>query len=439
VHGGIDVNLSLSGRDHDEERPGVTHGRSEQREIAFPGGIRREFIRSAIEYDEQRAPIQYWYNTYFDFNANSNDPGRHLNPRLQDIPCPWVPDGIPNPTIYWEEDTAEDEDTGAQRRELRDIPEDYDTLMLDRENGDNEEIKAAGVRAKHLSGDDAPSEGHSYALSIFGTPIVLTCIDDTKLVLDVWQNKATQRFRLVTYAGRLGFICSGANGGKGRYLGYNSHGVLNCAAYYQRGWENVELRADPAGGFMLWMDDRGKVPVSQTSYTELRVQAPSTTRFSFTKVDIYPSPWEAAQVHHNWGHPPSLTDCPVEGGLYAILLYGTERALTCVDGTSLRLRDFERSAEQRFQCTLYQGHVGFICKGADNGGRYLGFDGSERLACQAYYQRDWEHIEVRPDTLGGFTFWMKKDSKLAPVAKVNEDELMMRAASSTRFGFRKVH
>lgn len=54
--GGIDVNLSL----------GNQNQYSEQNEIAFPGGIRREFILSAREYDSNGRIVRHYVNPVFE-------------------------------------------------------------------------------------------------------------------------------------------------------------------------------------------------------------------------------------------------------------------------------------------------------------------------------------------------------------------------------------
>jgi hypothetical protein len=136
---------------------------------------------------------------------------------------------------------------------------------------------------------------------------------------------------------------------------------------------------------------------------------------------------------------PKPGDFPVEGHKYSIQIYGATTAFTCINGTEMRLRQYNGSSTQRFRCTSYDSHMGFICEGADNGnGRYLGYDSSETLACQAYYQRDWEHIDALAGSQGGYMLWMKKDSHFALVSKVTSDEVKMMATSSTRVSFVKM-
>jgi hypothetical protein len=95
---------------------------------------------------------------------------------------------------------------------------------------------------------------------------------------------------------------------------------------------------------------------------------------------------------------PKPGDFLIEGHHYAIKLYGTTKAFICVNGTSLWLHNYNGWNTQRFRYTYYDGHMGFIYEGADNGkGRYLGYDSYETLACQAYYQRGWEYINALAD------------------------------------------
>ncbi|KAF1963066.1 hypothetical protein CC80DRAFT_588534 [Byssothecium circinans] len=133
------------------------------------------------------------------------------------------------------------------------------------------------------------------------------------------------------------------------------------------------------------------------------------------------------------------TVLPIAGCKYAIKIWGTNSAFTCVDNTEMRLRYYCGSTTQRFRCTYYEGNMGFICEGADGGkGRYLGYDSYETLSCQAYYQRGWEHINVMSEEGGGYKLWMTKDDHFAPVQKVNTDTVKMMATSTTRVEFVKV-
>jgi hypothetical protein len=85
AYGGIDINLSLG---HD-------HQYSNQREIAFPGGIRPEFIRTAREYDGDGRIIRIWANGGFDPSAN----GASHSPDLRQFPDPVCGSRIP--VVYW--------------------------------------------------------------------------------------------------------------------------------------------------------------------------------------------------------------------------------------------------------------------------------------------------------------------------------------------------
>ncbi|KAF8651597.1 hypothetical protein AX16_004687 [Volvariella volvacea WC 439] len=94
AHGGIDVNLSLGSRSPWRN----------QREIAFPGGIRPEFIRSAREYEITTDPetgrqssrvIRLWVNCGFDPTAN----GPRHSARLVEFPDPVCQSSIE--VVYW--------------------------------------------------------------------------------------------------------------------------------------------------------------------------------------------------------------------------------------------------------------------------------------------------------------------------------------------------
>ncbi|KAI1273594.1 hypothetical protein F5Y07DRAFT_411191 [Xylaria sp. FL0933] len=422
AHGGIDVNLSL----------GYHHRYFNQREIAFPGGIRPEFIRTAREYNSEGRIVRIWVNGGFDIAAS----GQAHSSRLCQLPDPVC--GSQVPVVYW---WGEDPDQpGPSHRELRNANSQLDAM---REEGDQavDTLMAEGnpiLPVKFISGDDAPTDGHEYAINILGTTKVLTSTNNTKLTLETWHGQDTQRFRCVTYDGYTGFICKGAGGGSGRYMGYNSSEVIVFQAHYQGKWEHVLPRADPAGGFTLWMfKDDHLAPILQVSATQFKMMAQSDTRFGFTQLDNLST--SASTPPDFWGQWPSGTDHPGEGHTYAIKIYGTNKAFTCVDKTELALHDFTGDQTQRFRCVTHDGFMGFICEGADYGkGRYLGFDSSETLSCQAYYQRKWENFHARADPAGGFKLYMKKDDHLAPVAKVGADKMKMMAESETRVSFTKL-
>ncbi|XDG03957.1 hypothetical protein ABKA04_003572 [Annulohypoxylon sp. FPYF3050] len=422
--GGIDVNLSL----------GYEHRYFNQREIAFPGGIRPEFIRTAREYGPDGRLVRIWANPGFDCTAS----GESHASRLCQLPDPVC--GPHVEVVYWTGDDP-DQQPRSPHRELRDTTDQLDAM---REPGDPAEEELTDdcypiLPVKFISGDDAPVEGRDYAINLLGTTEVLTCVNDTELIQEKWHGRDTQRFRCVNYNGFTGFICAGAGGGSGRYLGYNSSEVLVCKAYYQRQWEHIFVRPEPAGGFKLWMfKDENLAQVTKVDNTQFKMVAKSNTRFGFTRLDDLTT--RATWPPDFWGMRPSRTDPPIENHVYAIKLYNTNKAFTCVDSTEMRLRDWTGDQTQRFRCTLYNGYMGFICEGADGGsGRYLGYDRFEILSCQAYYQRDWEHIFVRADPAGGFKLWMKKDDRLAPVAEeVGAGQMKMLAESETRVSFTRL-
>jgi len=61
AYGGIDVNRAIPGNPYQEER-----------ELAFPGGIRRELIRLAYEYHHGNLVAVHWNEGYFNTNQNAN-------------------------------------------------------------------------------------------------------------------------------------------------------------------------------------------------------------------------------------------------------------------------------------------------------------------------------------------------------------------------------
>ncbi|KAL7807569.1 ADP-ribosylation [Trichoderma aethiopicum] len=256
AYGGIDVNVSIIRR----------HRLAGQKEIAFPGGIRREFIRSALEYDSNGHYVRYWINTHFDLNAN----GPKHSPDLSQIPNHLFPDNVD--TVFFDEnEEASSDHDHTERLAAAQVQESdgFDDFMT--ADGSEEEIRFMGAFFKTLSEHYAPEVGREYAINILGTSMVLTCKNDVDLVLDLWQGKDGQRFRCTEQDGFTGFNCVGAGGGRGRYLGYNSQEWLACSATKQETWEQFFVRAHPKGGFQLWMskDDR-LAPVRQIDRTTLR-------------------------------------------------------------------------------------------------------------------------------------------------------------------------
>lgn len=78
-HGGIDINATL----------GDANPRYDLHQVAFPGSIRREFIRAAREwYGSQLRRV--WDNPYFDNTASGAD----LSPPLKRLPAPIRPPGV---------------------------------------------------------------------------------------------------------------------------------------------------------------------------------------------------------------------------------------------------------------------------------------------------------------------------------------------------------
>ena len=81
AHGGIDVDRSLVDVSADLRKG----------DVAFPGGIRCDFVRSAIEYDPTGKPVRYWLNGNFDLEAN----GAPYIPKTDELPPHVYPPGIP--------------------------------------------------------------------------------------------------------------------------------------------------------------------------------------------------------------------------------------------------------------------------------------------------------------------------------------------------------
>ncbi|PTB73981.1 ADP-ribosylation [Trichoderma longibrachiatum ATCC 18648] len=194
AYGGIDVNGSIGHR----------HRFAGQNEVAFPGGIRREFIRSALEYDSNGHYVRYWINMHFDLNAN----GPEHSPDLSQVPNHLFPENVEIVFFDENEEAASDHHHIELRAATQSQESDeYDDFMT--ADGSEVEIRFMGTFFKTLSEDYAPEVGHEYAINILGTSMVLTCKNDVDLVLDLWQGKDSQRFRCTEQDGFTGFICDG--------------------------------------------------------------------------------------------------------------------------------------------------------------------------------------------------------------------------------------
>ncbi|KAL6303072.1 hypothetical protein BKA93DRAFT_750835 [Sparassis latifolia] len=121
AHGGIDVNESLG-----------THHHQHQHGVAFAGGIRREFVRTAVEYcliensdgtTEDRI-VRVYYNPYFDWNAS----GRGHGSRLPDLPQDEFGSlGVEEVNVIFDDNSGKA--TKSHKRELRSAVDEEDILM----------------------------------------------------------------------------------------------------------------------------------------------------------------------------------------------------------------------------------------------------------------------------------------------------------------------
>lgn len=417
--GGIDVNLSL----------GYNHRFFNQREIAFPGGIRREFIRTAREYDRNGRVVRIWVNG--DFNVTANGPRHSSDPwQLPDPVC-----GSKIPAVYWKAGPRQNPHipTSSRSDVMRELGDPaVDDLM---------DSHFPRLPVNFVGGNDAPeTDNREYAINMLGTTNVLTCVNGTELTISGWEGLSTQRFRCVINYGYMGFFCVGA-GSTGRYLGYNRSSRLRCSATSQSWWEHIFPRADPAGGFVFWMFDgnslapvhfEGGVQFVMTSY-----QISSTTRFCFTRLgNILSLPprdcWSVCSVG---------TDSPEDGHTYAIKIFGTSKAFTCVRSFDMQLSEWMGYGTQRFRCTIASGDMGFFCVGANGSkGGFLGYNRAGTLVCQASRQNKWEHFHVRADPTGGFKMWMYWYKSFAPVTQTTSDELKVTGmqTSMVRVSFQKL-
>ena len=107
----------------------------------------------------------------------------------------------------------------------------------------------------------------------------------------------------------------------------------------------------------------------------------------------------------------------------------------------MRVRDYTGSELQQFQCTLYNGYMGFLCHAADNGsGGYLGLNGWV-LWCSAKCPRENEHIDASAHPDGGFTLRMMKSTRNgtspAPLSVDDESEMKV-VGNGAGIGFQLV-
>lgn len=420
--GGIDVNLSL----------GTSLRYSGQMEIAFPGGIRPEFIRSAREYDEQGRAVRVWANGGCNLTSNGKSHSVHLG----QLPLPLS--GRSLEVVYFGNEPADQQDgPGTSCQPHQDNDGDGNPMKEDGQSEEDRDDALDGQcpvlpnRAIFISGDDAPTVGCEYAISIFGTSKVLTCLTNETVGLHTWKGLTTQRFLCTERDGFMGFKYA-FTGNSWKYIGRNSGQYLACFADRQEKWENIFARANPAGGFTLWISDSDKLAsVNRLNLTEFRImtsQSTSAIRFGFTRLHRLAAP--VSPSPGLWGVRPDGTGSPEEGRVYVIVLYGTSKALTYVD-TKIQLHDWTDLKAQRFLCCRTNGHTGFLYDKA-NGSRvsYLGYDSGGVLHCREEWHGLWENFFPRAvsGVSGGFELWMEKDGRLRSAA---QEGITMRLMDTT--------
>jgi hypothetical protein len=138
---------------------------------------------------------------------------------------------------------------------------------------------------------------------------------------------------------------------------------------------------------------------------------------------------------------PSGTDRPSDGQAYSIKVYETNKVFTAVNGTELALRDCQGTPNQRFRCTLYEEHAGFVCEGADNGkGDYLAHADDDSLRVDGQVQRDNQYVYAKPHTDGGFMLYMKTNGVLKPVMQTLPEKklCLFQVADPLRVSFKRL-
>lgn len=309
----------------------------------------------------------------------------------------------------------------------------------DSSNSFGERSSAASVQVNEshdslpkLSGNHAPSQYHSYAINVWGTEMVLTCTADKKIILDSWKGDKSQQFDYGLHQGFSVFCGPAAADGKHYYLGHDEYKALTCQGPNPRDWEHMQLRADPNGGFTLWLYDFKRkdylMPISELSPTELRMDDNGATRFGFTRLDRCKARWDGNTLSScQWSNSPT------EGKVYAIKIYGTNKAFTRDYGYGLRLREWTNHESQQFHCRINKGFMGFQCED-----RFIGYNAQHTIVCSAEKLQMWESIDVRALPEGGFQLWVKNHRYkdwLHPIGREGDDRMAVNETRAIRVSF----
>lgn len=283
-----------------------------------------------------------------------------------------------------------------------------------------------------LFGNHAPSQYHSYAINVWGTEMVLTCTADKKIILDTWKGDKSQQFDYGLRQGFTVFCGPAAADGKHYYLGHDEYKALTCQGQNPRDWEYMQLRADPNGGFTLWLYDFKRkdylMPISEFSPTELKMDDSGATRFGFTRLDRY-NKIETGL----WDDRTLWINSPTEGKVYAIKIYGTNKAFTRDYGYGLRLREWTNHESQQFHCRINKGFMGFQCED-----RFIGYNAQHTMVCSADKLQMWESIDVRALPEGGFQLWVKNHRYkdwLHPIGREGDDRMAVNETRAIRVSF----
>jgi len=116
---------------------------SSQHEIAFPGGVRREFIRLAFHYRGNNL-IGICHNPHFDLRASGPTHSARLNQLLR----PHNPGDVPEDTWRDPDGGAGSSNTHEELRRKRSVNEDYEDLM----RGEGEEVPDLVVEGADVFG-----------------------------------------------------------------------------------------------------------------------------------------------------------------------------------------------------------------------------------------------------------------------------------------------
>jgi hypothetical protein len=139
------------------------------------------------------------------------------------------------------------------------------------------------------SGSDRPSVDQAYAITMAESELAFTVVNGTKIAVRPWKkDNPSQRFRLVSTKGYLGFVCDAADNGSGRYLSSEDGDKIYCDGKLHEDLQNVYMRPHPDGGFTIFMKPSygpGLISLARTGPEGVGLNIPNPIKVVFKRLE----------------------------------------------------------------------------------------------------------------------------------------------------------